>query len=146
MAVRLQVRAHCLTAKSSRGLRFQQSCRCRRSPCLRCRPAQFKGYPFYVRASPDTVRRIPPLDTIDDGGLPRHVIVGGEAESVETRLDFNKEILVAEAKAIPETGTPDEIAAMNFHAQKQVATFKPDGTAASFALNGLPPKPGCPVR
>src|SRR4029079_6406841 len=86
----------------------------------------------------------PPLDTIDDGGLPRHVIVGGEAESVETRLDFSKEILVAEAKAVPETGTPDEIAAMNFHAQKQVASFKPDGTAASFTLNGLPAKPGAP--
>ena len=33
---------------------------------------------------------------------------------------------------------------MNFHAQKQVATFRPDGTAANFTLNGLPPKPGAP--
>ena len=39
---------------------------------------------------------------------------------------------------------PEEIAAMNFHAQKQVATFRPDGTAANFTLNGLPPKPGAP--
>jgi manganese oxidase len=106
--------------------------------------AAFKGYPFYIPGVAGHRPPHPPLDTIDDGGLPRHVIVGGEAESVETRLDFNKEILVADAKALPETGTPDEVGAMNFHAQKQVATFRPDGTAANFALNGLPPKPGAP--
>jgi manganese oxidase len=106
--------------------------------------AEFKGYPFYVPGVAGHRPPHPPLDTIDDGGLPRHVIVGGEAESVETRLDFSKEILVAEAKAVPETGTPDEIAAMNFHAQKQVASYRPDGTAASYALNGLPAKPGAP--
>jgi manganese oxidase len=106
--------------------------------------AQFKGFPFYVPGVAGHRPPHPPLDTLDDGGLPRHVIVGGEAESVETRLDFSKEILVAEAQAVPETGTPDEIAAMNFHAQKQVASFNPDGTAASFALNGLPAKPGAP--
>jgi manganese oxidase len=106
--------------------------------------AEFKGYPFYVPGVAGHRPPHPPLDTIDDGGLPRHVIVGGEAESVETRLDFSKEILVAQAKAVPENGTPDEIAAMNFHAQKQVASFKPDGTAASYTLNGLPAKPGAP--
>lgn len=106
--------------------------------------AQFKGYPFYIPGVAGHRPPHPPLDTIDDGGLPRHVIVGGEADSVETRLDFSKEILVAQAKAVPETGTPDEVAAMNFHAQKQVASFRPDGTAASYALNGLPAKPGAP--
>jgi hypothetical protein len=106
--------------------------------------AQFKGYPFYVPGVAGHRPPHPPLDTIDDGGLPRHVITGGEAEGQETRLDFSKEILVAQAKAVPETGTPDEIAAMNFHAQKQVASFKPDGTAASYTLNGLPAKPGAP--
>ncbi len=105
---------------------------------------QFKGYPFYIPGVAGHRPPHPPLDTIDDGGLPRHVIVGGVAESVETRLDFNKEILVADAKAIPETGTPEEIAAMNFHAQKQVASFRPDGTSANYILNGLPPKPGAP--
>ncbi|HEX2269964.1 MAG TPA: hypothetical protein VHH35_10530 [Pyrinomonadaceae bacterium] len=105
---------------------------------------QFKGYPFYIPGVAGHRPPHPPLDTIDDGGLPRHIIVGGEAESVETRLDFNKEILVADARALPETGTPEEIGAMNFHAQKQVATFRPDGTAANFVLNGLPPKPGAP--
>ncbi|HET6852488.1 MAG TPA: hypothetical protein VFH46_09185 [Pyrinomonadaceae bacterium] len=106
--------------------------------------AEFKGYPFYVPGVAGHRPPHPPLDTIDDGGLPRHVIVGGTAESVETRLDFSKEIVVAEAKAVPENGTPDEIAAMNFHAQKQVASYRPDGTPANYALNGLPPKPGAP--
>jgi hypothetical protein len=106
--------------------------------------AQFQGYPFYIPGVAGHRPPHPPLDTIDDGGLPRHVIVGGEAESVENRLDFNKEILVADAKALPETGTPEEIDAMNFHAQKQVSTFRPDGAAANFVLNGLPAKPGAP--
>ncbi|HEX5706252.1 MAG TPA: hypothetical protein VFX96_03080 [Pyrinomonadaceae bacterium] len=105
---------------------------------------QFKGFPFYIPGVAGHRPPHPPLDTVDDGGLPRHVILGGEAESVETRLDFSKEILVAEAKAIPEAGTPEEIAAMNFHAQKQVASFRPDGTPAGFVLNGLPAKPGAP--
>ena len=106
--------------------------------------AQFKGFPFYIPGVAGHRPPHPPLDTVDDGGLPRHVIVGGEAESVETRLDFSKEILVADAKAVPETGTPDEIAAMNFHAQKQVASFTPEGTAANYKLNGLPAKAGAP--
>jgi hypothetical protein len=106
--------------------------------------AEFKGYPFYIPGVAGHRPPHPPLDTVDDGGLPRHVIVGGEAESVETRLDFSKEILVADAKAVPENGTPDEIAAMNFHAQKQVASYTPEGTAANYKLNGLPAKPGAP--
>jgi hypothetical protein len=106
--------------------------------------AQFKGFPFYIPGVAGHRPPHPPLDTVDDGGLPRHVIVGGEAESVETRLDFSKEILVADAKAVPENGTPDEIAAMNFHAQKQVASFTPEGTAANYKLNGLPAKAGAP--
>jgi hypothetical protein len=105
---------------------------------------QFKGYPFYIPGVAGHRPPHPPLDSVDDGGLPRHVIVGGVAESVETRLDFSKEILVAEAKAVPETGTPEEVAAMNFHSQKQVASFRPDGTPANYALNGLPAKPGAP--
>ncbi len=106
--------------------------------------AQFKGYPFYIPGVAGHRPPHPPLDTVDDGGLPRHVITGGTAESHETRLDFNKELLVANARAIPELGTPEEVAAMNFHAQKQVATYRPDGTVASFMLNGLPAKPGAP--
>ena len=106
--------------------------------------ANFPGYPFYIPGVAGHRPPHPPLDTIDDGGLPRHVVLDGTALSVETRLDFSKELLTANAMAIPENGTPAEVAAMNFHALRQHASFKPDGAAANFITNGLPPKPGAP--
>jgi hypothetical protein len=106
--------------------------------------ATFKGYPFYIPGVAGHRPPQPPLDIIDNGGLPRHVITGGTATSRETRLDFSKELLTAFATAIPENGTPDEINAMNFHAQKQQAGYKPDGTTGTFALNGRPAAAGAP--
>jgi manganese oxidase len=106
--------------------------------------ANFPGYPFFIPGVAGHRAPHPPLDTIDDGGLPRHVILDGTAHSVETRLDFSKELLTANAMALPENGTPSEVAAMNFHALRQHASFKPDGAAANFITNGLPPKPGAP--
>jgi hypothetical protein len=102
------------------------------------------GYPFFVAALAGHRPPHPPLDTIDDGGLPRHVISGGTTHHVETRLDFSKELLTAQAEARPENGTPVEIAAMNYHAQRMHPSFTPEGAAASFITNGLPPKPGAP--
>ncbi|MEO7658159.1 MAG: copper oxidase, partial [Pyrinomonadaceae bacterium] len=99
--------------------------------------ATFRGYPFYIPGVAGHRPPHPPLDTVDDGGLPRHIITGGTAVSSETRLDFSKELLTATATAIPEGGTPDELNAMNFHAQKQQSSFRPDGTTAVFTLNGL---------
>lgn len=106
--------------------------------------AAVPGYPFFNPAVAGHRSPHPPLDTIDDGGLPRHIIVGGTTVHVETRLDFSKELITAIATAIPEAGTATEIAAMNYHAQRTHASFKPDGTPANFTLNGLPPKPGAP--
>ena len=49
------------------------------------------GYPFFIPGVAGHRPPHPPLDTVDDGGLPRHVIVGGtlDLEST-TRLDFSK--------------------------------------------------------
>ncbi|HEV2704918.1 MAG TPA: hypothetical protein VGV59_03280 [Pyrinomonadaceae bacterium] len=102
------------------------------------------GYPFYTPAVAGHRPPTPPLDIVDDGGLPRHIITGGEAHSVQTRLDFSKELLTAVAQEIPEQGTALEVAAMNYHAQRNHASFTPDGTPANFVLNGLPAKPGAP--
>jgi hypothetical protein len=102
------------------------------------------GYPFFVPAVAGHRPPKPPLDTIDDGGLQRHIITGGTAASVETRLDFSKVLLTAVAQKIAETGTTAEVAAMVYHEQRSHASFKPDGTAATFTLNGLPRKPGAP--
>jgi hypothetical protein len=112
------------------------------------------GYPFFVPAVAGHRPPHPPLDTVDDGGLPRHIITGGVAvhhkehlpqfDKNKARLDFDKSIVEAEARQIPEAGTAIENAAMNFHAQLTHPTFTPNGTAGSFMTNGLPPKAGAP--
>jgi len=106
--------------------------------------ATVPGYPFFNPAVAGHRPPHPPLDTIDDGGLPRHIITGGTTTHVETRLDFSKELITATATKIAETGTATEIAAMVYHEQRLHPSFKPDGTAANFVLNGLPRKPGAP--
>ncbi|HEV7892327.1 MAG TPA: hypothetical protein VGP08_16895, partial [Pyrinomonadaceae bacterium] len=106
--------------------------------------ATFKGYPFYIPGVAGHRPPHPPLDTVDDGGLQRHVIVGGTFTEVHNRLDFSKSLVTAIANAVPEAGTVDEKAAMDFHAQPSQASFLPDGTAAKFLTNGLPAQPGAP--
>jgi len=106
--------------------------------------ATVPGYPFFSSAMAGHRPPKPPLDTIDDGGLPRHIITGGTTHHVETRLDFSKELLTAVAVAIPEAGSAAEIAEMVYHEQRLHASYKPDGTPANFILNGLPRKPGAP--
>jgi len=102
------------------------------------------GYPFFIPGMVGHRPPHPPLDTIDDGGLPRHYITGGTAVSVETRLDFTKELVTATATQVPEEGTPLEIAAMDYHAQRLHPSYRQDGTPGDFIANGLPPAPGAP--
>ena len=102
------------------------------------------GYPFFVPAMAGHRPPHPPLDTVDDGGLPRHIIVGGTFTEKHTRLDFDKTLLTAQAKFIPETGSPTEVAAMKYHSIRLHPSFMPSGAAASFVTNGLPPQPGAP--
>ncbi len=106
--------------------------------------AAVPGYPFFSPAVAGHRPPHPPLDTIDDGGLPRHIITGGTTVHVENRLDFSKELITAIAQSIPETGSTTEIAAMQYHEQRFHASYKPDGTPANFVTNGLPRKPGAP--
>jgi len=102
------------------------------------------GYPFFVPARAGHRPPHPPLDTVDDGGLPRHIIIGGTTEHVETRLDFHKNLLTANATAVPEAGTPVEQAAMAYHAVRSRASFTPGGQAATFLTNGRPAAAGAP--
>jgi len=106
--------------------------------------ATVPGYPFFNPAVAGHRPPHPPLDTIDDGGLPRHIITGGTFTHSETRLDFSKALVTAIAQQVTETGTTKELAAMVYHEQRLHASFKPDGTPANFILNGLPRKPGAP--
>ena len=63
------------------------------------------GYPFFNPAVAGHRPPKPPLDTIDDGGLPRHIITGGTFTHVESPLDFSKKLITAKAQEIPEDGT-----------------------------------------
>ncbi|HSM86919.1 MAG TPA: multicopper oxidase domain-containing protein [Candidatus Limnocylindrales bacterium] len=102
------------------------------------------GYPFYVAAVAGHRPSHPPYFTEFDGGLPRHVIVGGTFTEQHTRLDFSKHLLTANAQSYPELGTQPEQVAMSYHAAKTHASFLPDGTAGTFLTNGLPAIMGAP--
>lgn len=102
------------------------------------------GYPFWVPGIAGSRPPHPPLDTIDTGGLARHVLAEGEAIHVETRLDFTKELEDVDAIELAEAGEPVEEAAMQFHEQRFHPSFRTDGAAADFIANGLPRVPGAP--
>lgn len=104
------------------------------------------GYPFFIAGVAGHRPPTPPLDILQDGGLPRHVITGGTAEQVQTRLDFSKRLLTANAIQVPEDGTPLEQAAMAFHHTRVHPSFTPEGSSANFITNGSPRggQPGAP--
>ncbi len=102
------------------------------------------GYPFYIPGVAGHRPPHPPLDTIHDGGLPRHLIIDGDAFEVHTRLDFTKELERAVAFRLPEAGTAVEDAAMTFHEQSGITTPRSGGGSGAFRLNGLRRAPGAP--
>jgi hypothetical protein len=108
------------------------------------------GYPFFVPARAGHRPPHPPLDTIHDGGLPRHRIENGTFDEAHTRLDFHKTLLTAVATPLDETGEGVELAAMAYHAVRNHPTCEPDGTCnsliapVSFVTNGRPAAPGAP--
>ena len=114
-------------------------------------PDKNAGYPFNLGMKAGHRPATPALDISDDGGLPRHIVRGNgipgggtDVTSVVTPLDFTKEIIIADAEIIPETGNRAERAGMAYHAQSTHPTFLQDGSAAYFKTNGLPPAPGAP--
>jgi len=103
------------------------------------------GYPFFVPAIAGHRPPHPPLFTEFDGGLPRHVITGASYVEHHTRLDFTKDLTVAQAVQVDETGTPVEKVAMAFHEVRNHSTFIPEtGAVGNFVLNGLPRVAGAP--
>ncbi|MFQ5399507.1 MAG: copper oxidase [Anaerolineae bacterium] len=102
------------------------------------------GYPFFIAGKSGHRPPTPPLDLVDNGGLPRHVITDGETEHIESPIDFSKEVTSIEVEYYPEDGTPVEKTAMAFHAQQYHPSYTPEGAPADFETNGLPPVPGAP--
>jgi manganese oxidase len=133
------------------------------------------GFPFFVPgvaghraphppmdfAWEETAPGVPKLDANHrkdylDGGLPRHLILGGKiVRELHTRWDFTKDTIARDktgkvvaggltAFVLPEEGTDIERAAMAAHSRRTYATFQPDGQPGAFILNGLPSAPGAP--
>jgi manganese oxidase len=115
------------------------------------------GYPFWVPGRAGQRAPTPPLDVFvengvaHDGGLPRLIIDGGKIQELHTRLDFSKDLLVADAFELDEHGEHWERQAMQFHADGFdgsrdgfIATRRPDGTWGKFEVNGSEPRPGAP--
>jgi manganese oxidase len=116
--------------------------------------ATVPGYPFFIAGEAGHRVSHPPLDTEFDGGLPRHIIEDGvpyfHKEKLpafdlnKARLDFDKGLVTAVAREIPEGGTPLELAAMAYHAVRNHPSLTPEGASANFILNGAPAQPGAP--
>jgi hypothetical protein len=133
------------------------------------------GYPFFVPGVGGHRAPHPPMDfaweessegvpvmnafgrkTYLDGGLPRHMIIGGQVpREFHTRWDFTKDNIVRDksgaylagaltAYVLPEDGTAVERAAMAAHSRRTTLTYQPDGQPGNFILNGLPPAHGGP--
>lgn len=112
------------------------------------------GFPFFVPGIAGRRAPHPPLDTVHNGGLKRHVVVSGTATSEETRLSFHKEIDTLVPKYLADSGEPVEVTAMNFHNNALgYATPRPDNIAPTkrFLVNtrsqvaGAPIADPCPV-
>jgi manganese oxidase len=103
------------------------------------------GFPFFVPADAGHRPPKPPLDTIDDGGLPRHKITGGTFTEAHTRLDWHKELLTAIAQPLSESGTAFEQAAMDFHAQGGHLACEPNGNCANMTCPPDPSQPCTPL-
>ncbi len=119
-------------------------------------PDKNAGYPFNLGMKAGHRPATPPLDIVDDGGLPRHIVRGTNnpvlpstldptvTHHEETTLSFDKVLHRVGAEIVPETGNRAERAGMAFHARSTHATFLPNGNPAQFLTNGLPPAPGAP--
>lgn len=102
------------------------------------------GFPFFIAGQAGRRPPRPPMDVIDDGGLRRHIVVGGEAVAQMTRHDLDKVSESLEIRWLDEAGEPQERAAMAFHALRVHPSRTPEGTPRAFVTNGRPPVRGAP--
>jgi hypothetical protein len=107
----------------------------------------YPGYPFFIPGVAGHRPPKPPLDTEFDGGLPRHVVIGGIAVAppLNTR-DFSKRDSTLEVEWLPEEGTKLELNAMEFHQAAGYTTPLAGQWSSTglFHTNGLPPVAGAP--
>jgi manganese oxidase len=108
------------------------------------------GFPFYVPGVAGRRPPQPPLDMVHDGGLPRHVVLGGTTAFPELNtLSFRKENVTLDALELAQDGTAAEKAAMAFHALPHHPSVRVDPvsgavSAATFRTNGAVAAWGAP--
>ncbi len=129
---------------------------------------QNPGFPFFIPGQVGHRAPQPPMDMVRDGGLPRHVVTGGTRsvshlthaqiqalpESQRGRHLLNRALSTgdmtvklesAQITVLPSNGTPEEQAAMAFHAKASGhLSVTPDGSAAVYDVNGRAPQQGAP--
>jgi len=139
-------------------------------PGSKDRPPEYDnpGYPFFI---PGIAGHRPPHPPLDfawredpvtnekiplDGGLPRHVVLGGEiAREYHTKWDFTRDFIGYDkdkkptaghlvALGLPEEGTPVEKAAMRHHSTRTHLSYLPNGKQGNITRNGLKAMPGAP--
>lgn len=134
------------------------------------------GFPYFIPGIAGSRAPHPPLDfafemkdgqkNYLDGGLPRHLIVGGTIKNEQhNQFDWSKDLATGIAIQLPEEGTDVERAAITFFSTRCYPSFFPNGNPGAcpsslstapqstlkkpptgFVLNGLPrgPQPGAP--
>jgi hypothetical protein len=134
------------------------------------------GYPFFIPGIAGHRAPHPPMDfawredangkpiykdgnkVYLNGGLPRHVALGGEiVEEYQTRWDFTREFIAYDhndktkpvagklsALELPDLGTPVEKGAMAAHSHRTIASFLPNGDPGNVTRNGIKGLPGAP--
>jgi manganese oxidase len=125
-------------------------------------PGRNPGYPFFIPGIAGRRAPQPPLDFARDeltgqpldGGLPRHIVLGGTPPyQKETSFDFSRDNYLDQngdpngkllAQQLPEDGTPTERVAMRFHHTALHPTDLPDGSMGEFRTNGGVARAGAP--
>ncbi|MFT5681146.1 MAG: hypothetical protein ACI8RZ_002052, partial [Myxococcota bacterium] len=104
------------------------------------------GYPFFIPGVAGSRAPQPPLELIDDGGLPRHVIArtGNRVSGALSYQSLHRSTTALSARALSEDGEPVEQLAMAFHEAAEHASVTADGTPATFATNGRAAQAGAP--
>lgn len=114
-------------------------------------PDRNPGYPFFVPGLAGHRAPHPPLafaqdkgDTLD-GGLPRHLVLGGRVSTdVHSQTDYTKNLDRIDGLRLPEQGTVVEQLAMQAHEQRLHHGITPEGTPADFRETGAPRASGAP--
>lgn len=104
------------------------------------------GYPFFIPGVAGSRAPQPPLELIDDGGLPRHVIAqtGNRVSGALSHRSLHRATTALSARALSEDGEPVEKLAMAFHEAAEHASVTADGAPAAFATNGRAAQAGAP--